>query len=85
MKITPAMRKVLRAIHEWTLSHSYPPAIRDLCTVTGYTSTKTVWHHLLSLVARGCIEVEPGLARTVRLTEAGREALMLDGGGGDGE
>ena len=58
---------VYNAIKDYINTHGYSPSIRDLCEVTGKTSTSTIKTRLDSLVESGYIEIEPTYARTIRI------------------
>ncbi len=78
MRLTPARLRMLRAVDGWQHMHSFSPSIRDLCVAMGYSSVCTVWKHLTALRELGHVAMNPGIARTVRVTEAGREVLDKD-------
>lgn len=47
---------VLQCIIEYMEEHQYSPSIRELCDMTGLTSTSTVHQHLSTLSKEGRIE-----------------------------
>ena len=67
MKITKRQKLVLKKIHKFILENSYPPTIRELGQVLGFSSPKGVSDHLKSLESKGYIERESS-ARSIKLT-----------------
>lgn len=59
-------KKVYEAITDYTKEHQYPPTVRDLCKLTGFSSTATIHNRLKSLVEKGYIEFD-GCARGIRV------------------
>ena len=52
---------VYQCIVEYMEEHQYAPSIRELCEMTGLSSTQTVYHHLINLdVIDGKINYEGG-------------------------
>ena len=47
---------VLQCIIEYMEDHQYAPSVRDLCDMTGLSSTSTVQQHLINLSKEGRIE-----------------------------
>lgn len=57
-------------------SRGLPPAsLRDLVVATDQSSTSVVRWHLIRLRDEGLVDWEPGLSRTLRLTDAGHWAV----------
>jgi repressor LexA len=55
--------------------HGYSPTIREICTAFAWASPNTAAQHLERLEARGLVEAVPLAPRTLRVTEAGRQAI----------
>ena len=55
-KLTIKQERVLTALKKYMASHGYPPAIRDLCKITGLNSSATVHVHLDHLEEKGYIK-----------------------------
>ena len=82
-RLTPAARRVLKAIWRLAEEHGRPPSIVDVCNHVGLTSTSTVHHHLCTLSRLGLIHDPPGAIRGRYVTPAGRAALGLQVAMGD--
>ena len=67
----PRQLAVLRAIHELTVKHGYPPALREVGKAAGLSSSSAVWYHIDRLRQAGHMVNEDGLTRTLRLTYKG--------------
>ena len=59
-------KNVYKAIIDYIEKYQYPPTVRDLCKLTGFTSTSTIHKRLKSLVEKGYIEFD-NCARGIRL------------------
>jgi SOS-response transcriptional repressor LexA len=66
---------VLQAIHELTLKRGYAPSYREIAAEMG-TVQSNVHYHIRNLVAAGLVHDTPNTARALRLTDAGRAALL---------
>lgn len=64
---------ILSLLAEAEKSQDYRLSLRDLVVATGAGSTSVINYHLDKLQIRGLITRAPMLARTIRLTEAGRK------------
>lgn len=49
---------VEQCIIEYMEDHQYSPSIRELCEMTGLSSTSTVYQHLTSLAKEGRIKFD---------------------------
>ena len=72
--LTEQRMKVLRFIRQYRIDYGYSPAVRDIATATGTTLTPAQYH-VNALVKAEMLQRTDGLSRTLRLTEAGMEAL----------
>lgn len=70
---TPPAILVLAAIQQWYAAHPYPPTLRELADIAGYSYASSICRHLEILHAWGFIEYIPNRARTITLTPAGRD------------
>lgn len=59
-------QRVLDAVIIFIQKNGYSPSIRELCDMTGLTSTSTVHHHIERLVSAGKLNMgEYGSPRTI--------------------
>ena len=58
-------RKVLKALTDYVAINKYPPTVRELCELTGITSTSVIHSKLKSLAENGYISMKKGLARGI--------------------
>lgn len=65
-KLTDSDKKVYKAIIDYINKYQYPPSVRDLCKLTGFTSTATIHRRLKALVEEGYIEFD-NCARGIRI------------------
>lgn len=56
-----AREKILKAIISYVDKHKYPPTVRELCDITGYKSTNTVYSHIHKLLEDGLLETDHGI------------------------
>lgn len=73
--ITGPQRKVLGAIADFHHTHGYAPTLRDIREALGYSNQSSVHEHLVTLRSLGLVWWMAGQARTLILTDAGRDAL----------
>lgn len=74
---TARQLEVLRAIADLTEAHGYAPTVRELGRRIGVKSTNAVKDTLEALARRGLLRWEQGLARTLALTESGRQRIAV--------
>lgn len=72
---TERQRDVLDAIHRLTTAWGHAPTVRELGMALGITSTNGVADHFRRLARIGLVRWQPGRARTVLITPAGRAWL----------
>ena len=53
--------KVYGAIIDYINEHQYPPTLREICKMTGISSTNTVHHHIERLTLEGKLESDAGM------------------------
>ncbi|HUS38945.1 MAG TPA: hypothetical protein VMX74_05820 [Pirellulales bacterium] len=70
--LTPRQAEILDAIRRWFSRKRYAPTLRELCSFVGGLTINAMAGHLDRLREKGYVTWEPGLARTLRLTAAGR-------------
>jgi SOS-response transcriptional repressor LexA len=60
-------RRLLKAIKEYWEQHGHGPSMRDLADVTDCSSTSVLQTYLEKLRAKGQIQYDYGISRSVRL------------------
>jgi repressor LexA len=65
--MTPAQRELVDAVERFWAENGFPPTVRELCEMTGRSSTSTIHAHLLRLQKAGIVEWRPGRQRTLRV------------------
>ena len=55
------------AIAEFIKENGYPPSVRELCRITGKSSTSSIQFRLKSLERKGYIKTTSGRKRTIRI------------------
>ena len=65
------VEKELESIHEYQAANQFPPSIRDLTELFGYSTTSVIATYLKSLEDDGLIARRPRQARTIVLTADG--------------
>lgn len=80
--LTVAQRRTLRALASLTKELRYTPSVRDIGEHLGHAGS-TVSSSLDILHEKGMIDRTPGIARSLRITRAGRQALGMDPNDGD--
>lgn len=54
--------RMFGAIKDYIRQHGYPPTVREICDMTGMTSTSTVHYHMQQMFADGTLETDhPGM------------------------
>lgn len=74
--ITDRQREVLRTIEAYTALHGYAPGFRDLADELEVTSTNGVNDHIKALEEKGLLRRDFRVARSIRLTPAGKRVLQ---------
>lgn len=71
MDLTPGSTKCLAVIISYIEEHGYAPSFREICDMSGYTSTCTVDKHVDRLFLLGYLETDApaGSSRAFRLSE----------------
>lgn len=63
------------AIVKFIEENGYPPSVRELCQITGKSSTATIQYRIKSLKKKGYIETTNGAKRTIRITRRGEDGV----------
>jgi len=73
MRIEPseAQKPVLDCIRDYWDVHQFAPSVRDIADTLGH-STSTIHYHLDRLEAKGLIERDSNVARSIRLSQGER-------------
>lgn len=68
-KITAKQQQILDYIKEQILQRGYPPAVRDICSAVGLSSTSSVHAHLETLEKNGYIRRDPTKPRAIEICD----------------
>lgn len=74
--MTQKQLHVLRCLADAISRRGYAPTIRELCDQHGWSSPAAAQQHLSCLERDGLITRERGKARTIQITDKGREQLV---------
>ena len=66
-KLTNAQNEVYNAIKKYMSKNGFSPSVRDICKITGKTSTDTVYESLKILRRKGYINFVDGIARSITI------------------
>jgi repressor LexA len=66
-KLTPRQAEILKLIEDHMESSGFPPTRTEICRAMGFRSPNAAEEHLRALARKGAIEMQPGLARGIRL------------------
>lgn len=69
--LTDSQYSMLKHIENFSAANGYPPTIRELCSLSGYTSTSTVHGIIQRIIDKGILKKETALPRT--LTEVNED------------
>jgi repressor LexA len=72
---TPRQRVVLAYIAKISREHGYAPSTRDICNGLGMRSTIAAADHVAALCRQALVTKVAVVARSLRVTEAGYQAL----------
>jgi len=76
MKITKRQTAVLKEIDDFIRENGYPPTVRELAAILGFSSLKGVSDHLGALEKKGYLEKRSS-ARAIRLTSKARDIDLI--------
>ena len=68
-KISAKQQQILDYIKEQTLKRGYPPAVREICSAVGLSSTSSVHAHLSTLEKNGYIKKDPTKPRAIEIVD----------------
>ncbi len=60
-------QQIVECIEEYSKQHGFPPTVRELCRMTGLSSTSSVHKYLVELKEQGVIQSLPERPRTLTL------------------
>jgi repressor LexA len=77
LPLSPRQQQILTRIAEFIAQQGRPPTRADLARAMGLRNRQGIDQHLRALERKGYLELEPGIARGLRLvdSEASRDAL----------
>ena len=78
-RLTVRAQEVLNAIRELADTNGRPPTREELRKALGWKSVSTVAHFLTRLKKLSLIEITPGVARGIRITEKGSDGIPILG------
>lgn len=64
-KLTEAQKRVYDAIVAFTAERGYSPSIRELCAITGLSSSSTVHCHITAIQKKGVLHRGKSLPRSI--------------------
>jgi len=67
-ELSPRQARILECIERAITLQGCPPSLRDIAKHCGYSAIGTVQDHVRTLIRKGFLEKEPGLARGLRPT-----------------
>jgi repressor LexA len=67
LPLSPRQQQILQRIADFIAQHSRPPTRADLARVMGLRNRQGIDQHLRALKRKGYLELEPGIARGLRL------------------
>ncbi len=76
--LTKKQQKVLNCIKKSVTEKGYSPSVRELCEMTGLTSTSTIHSYLTSLQKKGYIRRDPSKPRTIEILDTGDDVFVLN-------
>ena len=77
-RLTEADQIAYHAIEQFVKENGYPPSVRDLCRITGKSSTATIQYRLKSLEQKGYIKTTSKGKRTIRITKRIEDTNTVD-------
>jgi repressor LexA len=77
LPLSPRQQQILARIAQFIAQHSRPPTRADLARAMGLRNRQGIDQHLHALERKGYLELQPGIARGLRLVDstASRDAL----------
>ncbi|SHJ09749.1 LexA DNA binding domain-containing protein [Clostridium cavendishii DSM 21758] len=68
--MTPSQEEIYKAIKDFININGYPPTIRELCDITGRSSTATVYGIIKRLKSKGFLENKADASRTLQVKKS---------------
>lgn len=66
-KLNDKQSTILKEVKKYIAKNGFPPSIRELCNLTGYNSTATIYYHLNELCDKGYISKGKDKNRAIEL------------------
>lgn len=79
LPLSPRQRQILTRIAEFIAQQGRPPTRADLARTMGLRNRQGIDQHLRALERKGYLELEPGIARGLRLVEGAASRAALHG------
>lgn len=73
MRLNDYQARMYQEIARFIDAHGYAPSFRDLARACGYASVNTVKHHLEMMRAKGFIDYQDRIARSIVLLGSDEE------------
>ncbi len=73
-----AWANTIATIVAYQEQHGYSPSLRDLATLRGVSSIAGIYYGLLRMADNGLVVLDRGVARSLRVTELGRQFLQTE-------
>lgn len=70
LPLTKRQRQIVDAISAHTAANGWPPTMRELCSLFGWSSPAAAWYHLRLIERKGWIERRPETCRGIRVVGA---------------
>lgn len=77
-QLSPRQTGLLVHIAVYISQRGYAPSVRDLSDAMGGISTNAVANHIAACVKKGYLSKASGIARSLTLTEKGRQLIASD-------
>jgi len=77
MEIGDVRLHLLAYVQGHVLGHGYPPTIREIRDVSGFSSTNTVQYHLDRLIEMGLLMKVRGKVRTLSITDEAKKRVAF--------
>lgn len=68
---------IYKAIQEFIKNNNYSPSIRELCTILGYKSTKTIYNYLNKLKNKNYLNYEKKKKRSISITNTINQNVLI--------
>ena len=68
---------IYKAIQEFIKNNNYSPSIRELCTILGYKSTKSIYNYLKRLKNKNYLNYEKKKKRSISITNTVNQNVLI--------